>query len=207
MRKMMLALVVLGVSAAVATAQDQPAAAESTEPAEEACPKAVLPLKLYGDCDDEFDPPYIPSGWMGNYEAIERDECCEDNPHSGKYCIKLTYNDVKGWAGIVWQDPPNDWGDEFGGWDISGARRLVFWARGEKGEELVEFKFGILGRNKAYPDSARGSLGRVKLTKEWKEYSIPVEGKDLRCIKTGFVWVVVGRKKPITFYLDDIRWE
>ncbi len=163
-------IAIAGIIVISAQAQ-QPAAPAAAAPQAEACPKATLPLKLYGDCDDEFDPPYIPSGWMGNYEAIERDECCEDNPHSGKSCIKITYNDVKKWCGIVWQDPPNDWGDEFGGWDLTGAKRLVFWARGDKGGELIEFKFGILGRNKAYPDSGRGSLGRVKLTTEWKEFS------------------------------------
>ena len=43
--------------------------------------------------------------------------------------------------------------------------------------------------------------------KDWKEYEIPLNGKDLRCIKTGFVLSVVGAKEPITFYLDDIQYE
>jgi len=72
---------------------------------------------------------------------------------------------------------------------------------------MVEFKLGILGKNKAYPDSAKASLGKVKLTKDWQEFSISLEGKDLSVIKTGFCWVVAGKKEPITFYIDDLKYE
>jgi hypothetical protein len=144
---------------------------------------------------------------MGNADAILRDDCWPENTHSGPSCIKITYDDTGNWAGIVWQNPPNDWGDEPGGWDITGAKKLSFWARGEAGGELVEFKLGILGRNKDFPDSGKASLGRVKLSSTWQKYEIPLEGKDLTCIKTGFVWSLAGRKEPITFYLDDIRYE
>jgi hypothetical protein len=170
-------------------------------------PKAELPLKLYGDCEDEFDPPYIPSGWMGNVDAIERDDCWPTSPHSGQSCIKITYNDTGKWGGIVWQSPADDWGDEPGGFDLTGAKKLTFWARGEKGGEMVEVKMGILGRNKDFPDSGKASLGRVKLSNAWQKYELPLEGKDLSCIKTGFVWSLGGKKEPITFYLDDIQYE
>jgi len=170
-------------------------------------PKADLPLKLYGDCEDEFDPPYIPSGWMGNAGGIERDDCWPTNPHSGKSCIKISYIDSGKWGGIVWQNPADDWGEEPGGFDLTGAKKLTFWARGETGGEMVEIKFGILGRNKPYHDSAKGSAGRIKLTPEWKQYEISVEGKDMTCIKTGFVWSLAGKKEPITIYLDDIQYE
>jgi len=170
-------------------------------------PKAELPLTVYGDCEDEFDPPYISSGWMGNTDALEYDDCWPTTPHGGQSCIKITYNDTKKWAGIVWQSPADDWGDEPGGYDLTGAKKLTFWARGEKGGEMVEFKLGILGRNKAYPDSAKASLGRVKLPYTWTKYEVDLEGKDLSVIKTGFVFAVAGKKEPITFYLDDIRYE
>lgn len=171
------------------------------------CPKAELPLKLYGDCTDEFTPPYIPSGWMGNTMGIMRDDCWEDNPHSGTTCIKLSYEETGGWAGIVWQNPADDWGDMPGGFDLSGAKKLTFWVRGDKGGEMVEFKFGLLGRNKPYHDSARGSSGRQRLSTAWEKVEIPCDGKDMSCIKTGFAWTVAGRKEPVVFYIDDIRYE
>lgn len=72
---------------------------------------------------------------------------------------------------------------------------------------MVSFKFGILGSGKQYPDSGSGELADVKLSKEWREYAIDLDGKDLRCIKTGFVWSLAGQGHPVTFYLDDIRFE
>ena len=50
-------------------------------------PKADLPLVIYGNCEDEADQPYIPSGWMGNTDAIEMDECWPDNPHTTPSCM------------------------------------------------------------------------------------------------------------------------
>ncbi len=195
-RSMLLTLLVIGMAFGIlASVQAQDV------------PKGELPFKVYGDCEDEFDAPYVPSGWMGNTDAIERDDCWPTSPHSGASCIKITYNDTGKWGGIVWQSPADDWGDEPGGFDLTGATKLSFWARGEKGGEMIEVKLGILGKNKAYPDSGKASLGRVKLSTAWQKYEISLEGKDLSDIKTGFVWSVAGKKEPLTFYFDDIQYE
>jgi len=47
----------------------------------------------------------------------------------------------------------------------------------------------------------------VALSKEWTRYEIDVSAQDLTRIKTGFVWTLASPGQPITFYLDDIRWE
>ena len=47
----------------------------------------------------------------------------------------------------------------------------------------------------------------MDLTKDWKQYSIDLAGKDLSCIKTGFGWSLRGAGKLVTFYLDDIQYE
>jgi hypothetical protein len=184
-----------------------PVMAQEAAPAGDAIPKAELPLSLYSDSGTEGEVPYIPSGWMGNTDAIEYDDACKDKPHSGETCIKVSYNAEGKWGGIVWQNPADDWGDEPGGYNLTGAKKLTFWARGDKGGELVEFKMGILAKSKPYHDSSSAAVGKVKLTAEWKEYTIDLTGKDLNCIKTGFVFSVAGKKEPITFYLDDIRYE
>lgn len=169
--------------------------------------KATLPLAVYDEAGRE-NVPWIPSGYMGNAGAIRMSEECADNPHAGKTCLKVEYTAGDNWAGVVWQSPANDWkGEQAGGWDVTGAKKLTFWARGEKGGEVVSFSYGLLGRDVKYFDTANGKLGDVKLTKEWKEYSIDVAGKDLTRIKTGFCWVVAGKGEPVTFYLDDVRWE
>lgn len=150
---------------------------------------------------------YAPSGWMGNVKGIKADDGCTNNPHTGKTCLRYEYTAADDWGGIVWQDPGNDWGDQPGGWNLTGAKALKFWARGEQGGEAVSFKFGVLGADKKYSDSAMGAVNDLKLSKEWKEYSISLEGKDLTRIKTGFVWSLAGQGRPVIFFLDDIRFE
>ena len=64
----------------------------------------------------------------------------------------------------------------------------------------------MLGADKKFPDSASGET-TVTLTKEWKQYAIDLSGKDLSRIKTAFCWVLTGQGKPVTFYLDDVKYE
>ncbi len=180
----------------------QPIRAEDTSAA-----KAVkLPFTVF-DEKGSANNHYIPSGWMGNAKATKLDDGCTTNPHGGKTCLKVEYTATDNWAGIVWQDPANDWGDQAGGWNLTGAKKLKFWARGEKGDEVVSFKFGILGSDKKFSDSAKGEMADIKLTKDWTEYSIDLAGKDLTRIKTGFCWSLAGQSSPAVFYLDDIRFE
>ncbi len=165
-----------------------------------------LPLSIYVE-GGGTDPPYVPSGWMGNTAAISMDPRCTSNPASGKECLKCSYTSSGEWAGVVWQDPPNDWGDQPGGYDLTGARRLTWKARGAQGGEVVTFLFGILGADKRYPDTAQRTLENVRLTEEWQVFHMDLSGLDLRRIKTGFGWTVAGQGHPVVFYLDDIRIE
>ena len=183
------------------------AAAPAAAPAVKPGTKCQLPCKLYSNCEDEGEPAFIASGWMGSTDAIEYDDCWKENPHSGASCIKVTFTDPKGWGGIVWQSPANNWGDEEGGIDLTGAKQLSFWARGDKGGEMAEFKMGVIGKNKPYWDTAKATLGQVKLGKDWKQYIIPLAGRDLSRVMSGFVFVVKGRPEPVVFYIDDIVYE
>lgn len=169
-----------------------------------AATKAQLPLILYGDGSTT---PYIPSGWMGNTAAIEMEGRHADNPRSGEHCLRVRYRAADNWGGVIWQNPANDWGDAPGGYDLRGAKALTFWARGDQGGEKVNFVMGVLGGDKKFRDSASAEMKDVQLTKEWKQYRIDLAGKDLSCIKTGFGWSLAGQGQPVTFYLDDIRFE
>jgi hypothetical protein len=182
--------------------------ADGTEPAAAAPDKgaaATLPFALYDD--SVIEPPYVWSGWMGDAANIAMDEKLTDHPHSGKTCMKCQFKAGNGFGGIVWQSPANDWGEQPGGYDLTGAKKLTFWARGENGGELVDFKLGVIGADKPHHDSASAELKDTTLTKEWKQYTIDLTNKKLTDIKTGFVWVVGAKGEPVTFYLDDIRYE
>ena len=167
---------------------------------------AKLPLVLY-DESDRANEPYNPSGFMGNHKSLRLESDCTDKPYAGKTCLKITYADKEGWAGVVWQSPANNWGDRPGGWNLTGARKLTFWARGGTGGEVVAFEFGLLGKEKKYPDSANGKLEGVKLSTEWRQYTIELGERDLSRIQTGFACVIAGQGRPVVVYLDDVRYE
>ena len=66
---------------------------------------------------------------------------------------------------------------------------------------------GLIGKDKTYPDSAGAKLEGVALTKTWKSYALDLKGLDLSRIKTGFCWTLAATGRPVTFYLDNIRYE
>ena len=108
---------------------------------------------------------------------------------------------------MVWQRPAGDLGDRGGSCDLTGAKKLTFWTRGEKGGEGVSFEFGTLAAPKKFTDTGKGKLEKVALSQEWQCYEIDVSTQDLTRIKTGFVWTLASPGQPVTFYLDHIRWE
>ncbi|MBL7070182.1 MAG: hypothetical protein ISS27_01765 [Candidatus Omnitrophica bacterium] len=158
------------------------------------------------------DNHYIPSGFMGDYSDIRMNLGAKDDPHSGEDCIEFVYlpkrSQGAGWAGVYWLNPANNWGTIDGGYDLSGSSKLNFWARGKQGGETIqEFKVGgIYGK---HSDSDTAGIGPAVLSKEWTEYSIPLDNKDLTYIIGGFVWSTNLDSNPegATFYLDDIAFE
>jgi hypothetical protein len=166
--------------------------------------KASIPLSIYGIGSDSSG--YAASGYMGEVHTIQMDAHSTDNPHSGTECLKVSVTDDDGWAGVVWQSPANDWGKKPGGKDLTGATRLTFWARGANGGEKVTFSYGLL-KDSPFHDSSSGKLADVVLTPDWKQYTIDLTGKDLSLIKTPFCWELHHKDGPVTFYLDDIRYE
>ncbi len=161
-----------------------------------------MPCKVYGDGVQAF---WYPSGYMGQTQSLKVNENCKENPHSGATCLKIAYTARNGWAGIFWQNPPNDWGDKAGGANLSKAHTLVFWARGEKGGEKVSFWMGGL-KGKKFSDTAAAKLENIVLKKTWTRYRIPLDGQDLSCIKTGFGFNLANDGEPFAFYVDDIEY-
>jgi hypothetical protein len=124
-------------------------------------------------------------------------------------CIRIHYSSLKsnnkGYAGIYWQYPENNWGNETGR-DVSWARKLNFWAKGDHGGELVEFKVGGIKNDSIQYASSTGPL---MLTNNWKNYVIDLSNKNRSNIIGGFCWVAYSNqnRQGCTFYLNDIRYE
>ncbi|MBT8120062.1 MAG: hypothetical protein KJN89_10135, partial [Gammaproteobacteria bacterium] len=165
--------------------------------------RTAMPFLLY---EDSFKGmPWAPSGWMGSYEQLQLDGEHTDNPHRGDACIKMRYTGKFGWVGVAWQHPGNNWGDADGGFDLSSATALEFWARGKWGGEHVSAGVGLIGKDKQYPDSGLASISDIVLQKEWKRYIIPLDEIDISSIKTGFYISLKGQQTSVTVYLDSIR--
>jgi len=112
------------------------------------------------------------------------------------------------WAGVYWLYPGNQWGRKQAGFDLTGAKKLTFWARGEVGGEVIqEFKMG--GVSGKFRDSDTAGIGPVVLTPEWQQYEVPLEGVNLSYISGGFCWStnLDRNRNGCTFYLDDIAYE
>jgi hypothetical protein len=157
---------------------------------------------------------FIPSGWMGDGEDPDRrfiqfDESNKSNPHSPSTCVKVTYvqRGTAGWAGIYWQNKPDNWcrspGEDF---SKKGFSKITFWARGETSGEHVEFK---AGGNKCkdggdYSDSFETGIKRIYLDTIWTQYTIDLAGKDLKSVIGGFCWSAPAPSSQMTFYIDDV---
>ena len=163
--------------------------------------KIRLPLKVYDEAG--LTTPYIPSGYMGNAGAINIQEDSREDPASGGTCLKITYAAPDAWGGVVWQHPANDWGDQDGGYDLSRAEVLHFKVRGSRGGERIKFGMGLIGREKPYFDTGKTER-EIVLTDQWQTVELPLDGKDLSRIKSGFYWSLAGHGQPVTFYLDEI---
>jgi len=166
-------------------------------------PKVKLPFYVY---KDGKDMPYIPSGLMGNYKAITVDNNNKEQTYSGESSIKISYNQDYDWYGVGFVDPPNDWGEMLGGFNISGAKKFSFWAKASKKHIIATIGFGLIGKDKPYPDTAKESI-EIKLSTKWKKHTINLKKLDLSCIRSGLVLFSQSYGSPQDIYIDDVVFE
>jgi len=167
-------------------------------------PGTQFPVSVY---EERFaHMPWTPSGMMGNANSLLLDGSWKESVFEGSNAIRMHYTGRKGWAGVAWQHPPNNWGDDDGGFDLTGASALEFWVRGETGGEKASFGVGLHDKDTEYPDSVIVKTRMIELRSEWKKLRIDFdENDDLSSLKVGFVVTLEGQRKPVTIYLDSIR--
>ncbi|MCO6490392.1 MAG: hypothetical protein J5I98_18400 [Phaeodactylibacter sp.] len=166
-------------------------------------PRATLPFYVY---KDNGDLPYAPSGYMGNYEAMEVDLGHAEGAHSGNTCIKVSYKARENWYGLAFVDPANDWGDILGGYDLTGAKTFRFWAKASMDGVKATIGFGLIDKDKPFPDTGKKSVD-VVLTTEWKQYAIKTRKVDLSCIRSGLVLFSSSDGFSHEIFLDDVVFE
>jgi hypothetical protein len=129
---------------------------------------------------------------------VDPDEHCE-------YCFKIEFEPgVIGRAGAILKSDKAK--------NIQDAERMVLFARGESGTEVVRFKAGgkITGNvNGAEPEYAFTSKN-VRLDKEWQRFEIDLSAVDLSRITHAFEYEIVGSEEaqsPIVIYLKGITFD
>lgn len=173
---------------------------------------AFQPFLVYQDKGSR-DNHYVPSGFMPNGNCIKFDDAWQQDCYEGKTCMRIEYDvacsrEDQKWAGIYWLSPANNWGSRKGGFNLAGASKITFWAKGEKGGERIE-EFTMGGITGDYPDSDSSVIGPVILSNEWRQYTVDLRGKDLSYISGGFAWTTNVEVNPeqCIFYLDLIQYE
>ncbi|MBU1078214.1 MAG: VCBS repeat-containing protein [Spirochaetes bacterium] len=174
-----------------------------------------LPFYIYiNKWDDAAPVPnhYTPSweGWAGEFSGT----CTADYGYTGDYhsadhCIRFFFSpDAKG--AIVWYEPGTDYNCPSGpgyGYDLTGATKLTFWAKGDAIYTGVFAQIGINSDSCGTIENVDGwGIDTFAVTTTWVKHTIPLGG-SMAYVSRGFK---VGMWDPgvsAVIYIDDIRYE
>ena len=172
-----------------------------------------FPAYVYKD-GGSADNHYIPGGWMGDTGDLYANESEGTIKYLGTSSTKIIYSGTGSggfdWAGMYWLSPDGNWGtDPNGGWDVTGAKSLTFWTRGDVGGEVISFGVGGVGGAYGCTLAPKVSTGNIALTTTWTQHEIDLTGKDLSRIVGGFEFDTNNTMNPsgATFYVDEVRFE
>lgn len=184
--------------------------------------RIITPIERPGKPPDNTEylmvrEKYDPSGFMGDINDIlvKRGDANDtfryeptgigDHEWEWKYVHGVLNNKPAKFAGIMYLDPPNSWGTQYGGFDLRKVGSTIHWeARSLRDDVFVHFVIGGVmwiwdektkeKISPIYPDSMpRTSLGVRKLTREWQTFQFSLIGhpnEDFMRVVGGFAWVI-----------------
>lgn len=180
-------------------------------------------FSTYGKLPNESAPVSLNGSWPESSESnptrlgstVIRNEFVASSPTSygGFYFLNGVLKNKATTPSLNFGEIPN------AGIDLSGTIKLTFWARGERGNEIVEFFMGGVGRKAdtgapetPFPGSSKRSPDQGTyyiLSTKWQQFTIDLTGLDLSYVLGGFAWVANSINNPngAIFYLDDIQYE
>jgi hypothetical protein len=181
------------------------------------CPGALaLPYPVDGNGTTQ--PRFFPYGYDGDFCATQQagtSGACPGHALAGAVgqCWSVTVTPrttactdggvVKGWTGVRWQYPANNW-STVGGLNICAATKMTFWAKGALGGETISF----YGGNTGTPYEAK--LINQALTTTWTQYTVPfiAPGPDSN-VTQAFFWLAnePALGSTLSFMIDDIQWQ
>lgn len=180
----------------------------STVEAKDLAEKTSEAIKSYLPFD--LETQFYPSGWMGDgkfgtkYLSIKHVQSSLNGKDTVATKIEYRQGPEK-WAGIYWQYPDKNWGDKPGR-TLLGAKSITFYAKGENGNEIVEFKSGGI-RGGRYQDSFEKSLGKITLSRQWTQYVLDISKEDLKNVIGAFAWIANGDDNGghVIVYISELR--
>jgi hypothetical protein len=173
-----------------------------------------FPFYHYQDANSKMNN-FVVSGWTGDFTALKIDTRGAENDTDENTYIRLRYipgmgkqaaygknvPDMafqKGYAGLAIQsNPENRWGTLRGGYDLSKAKKLFFFARGKNGGEQIEVGMREKNRN-----VMNRSLGLIELKKEWKLYEIDLTNLGFNETAGGLYVIVHARDNVYSAEVD-----
>ena len=158
----------------------------------------------------ELATAYPTTDNIGAKRKIHLEQVSGVEAHSGPEGWKLQFEKSADFAGVCWKNKAGNEG-EFPGDDLSkaGYRRISFWAKGQNGGEVAEFRAGGLGHIKTrHRDSFDVTAGKIKLNPTWSEYSMYVSDVDLSSVMTPFCVLFHSEDNAdgAVIYLDDLQY-
>ncbi len=178
-----------------------------------------FPFYIHKDKDspeNHFSPTiwWDDFGWVeelhGNCVEVTWD--CPDTPSGTGDCLKFEYSaGGDGYGGVGWVEPWDNNGKNYpnGGYDLTGASKLTFWAKCDTIGHQLSAQVGLFDAVKdktiLYPDSTIVKHPDITLQTTWTQYTIDLTGKDLSKIQFGLL--LYAWTPPYTFYIDEIKFE
>jgi hypothetical protein len=147
---------------------------------------------------------------VGANRRFKLDKTSAADAHSAPDAWKISFESRGGFGGFCWKNRAGNEGEAAGdNLSAAGYRRISFWAKGEKGGEVAEFRAGGLGNVKTrHRDSLDVTAGKIKLNAGWHEYSIYVIDADLSSVMTPFCVLLYREDNAdgAVVYVDDIEY-
>ncbi len=186
-------------------------------------PESSVTIQVPAKVSVSLEAVGIPAGWMSGggdpsqFIQLGGGQDC----HTGADCLRVGYRSGGQWGGIIWWPLACGSSGTREAWDratsgacaisvqvaggLTSVERLTFWARGEQGGEVIEFK---VGAQDLLPRPGR-STGQLTLTPGWQQVEIDLEGVEMSRAVALFTWVATDLRNPrgATFFLDDIQFE
>ncbi|MDD5065796.1 MAG: hypothetical protein PHF84_01990 [bacterium] len=169
-----------------------------------------FPFYVYTDAPSRLNLGIL-SGWMGDLRNLKIDKFCTKNPNSGKSSMRVSYQVItktenKAVGVYMQQSPISDLVTLKGGYDMTRATSISFYARGENGNEVIEFKM-VKAREQNLLSSSKASR-KITLSKEWRKYELDLRNLEYKDISGGLGFVIhtEDNREGAIFYLDDIAY-